>query len=130
MFESKLKYIYDINISNSMNCLHYNKVNNIAECNLLHDMLKPSKYTKSINKYCTPTIHVCMNIHNGRAKYNNFRILLDSGSGYATVIRSLAEKHNPKKDAVMKCYTKSVNIITNLKVKYILLYLNLVQRKL
>ena len=29
-----------------MTCIHYNKVNNIDECNLLHDILNPSKHTK------------------------------------------------------------------------------------
>ena len=46
VFESKLNYIYDIKIQNSMNCIHKNEVNNIAEFNLLHDIVNPSKCTK------------------------------------------------------------------------------------
>ena len=30
-----------------MTCIHDNEVNNIAECNLLHDTLNPSKRTKN-----------------------------------------------------------------------------------
>ena len=45
MFESELKYIYDIKRLNSMNYISYNKVNNINEYNLIHDILNPSKRT-------------------------------------------------------------------------------------
>ena len=44
-----------------MNRIHDNKVNNIAECNLLHDMINPSKHTKNINSHYSPILHVCMN---------------------------------------------------------------------
>ena len=37
-FESKLKIIYDMKRLNNMNHIHDNKVNKIAECNVLHNM--------------------------------------------------------------------------------------------
>ena len=36
---------------NDMNCIHDNKVNNIAERNLLHDIINPYKHNKSINTH-------------------------------------------------------------------------------
>ena len=50
-FEYKVKYIYDINRSKGMNSIHENKVNNIAHCHLLHDILNPYKRTKYINSH-------------------------------------------------------------------------------
>ena len=44
-FESKTEYIYDIKILNTMNRIHDKEVNNIAERNLLHDILNTSKDT-------------------------------------------------------------------------------------
>ena len=42
----ELKNIHDTKILNSMNIIHNNKVNNIAECNLLHGIINISKRTK------------------------------------------------------------------------------------
>ena len=50
------------------NCLHNNEVNNIAECNLLHDIINPTKRVKYINSHYSPILHVCMNIRKGKAK--------------------------------------------------------------
>ena len=35
-----------MNIFNDMNCIHYNKENNIDECNFLYGMLNYCKLTK------------------------------------------------------------------------------------
>ena len=51
---------------NGMNCIHNNDVNKISECNLLHDILNPSKRTKNINNNYSPILHVCMNTRKGR----------------------------------------------------------------
>ena len=59
-------------IPNGMNHIHDNKVNKIAECNLLHDMLNPSKCTKNINIHYSPILHGCMNTRKGKAKFNDF----------------------------------------------------------
>ena len=45
-FERKLKIICYIYRPNVINYIHDNKVNSIAECNLLHDILNPTKHTK------------------------------------------------------------------------------------
>ena len=59
-----------------MNRIHENKVNNIDECNLLHDTLKTSKRTKNINSHYSPILHVFMNTCKGKVKYKKIYILL------------------------------------------------------
>ena len=63
-------------ILNSINCIHDNKVNNIAEWNLLHDTLNPSKITKHINGYYFPILHGCTNTCKGKAKSKIFEYYL------------------------------------------------------
>ena len=70
-FESEIKNIYDIIIPNGMNCIHEYEVNKIAKCNLLHDILTPSKCKKYLNSHYSPILHVCMNTQKGGAKFNN-----------------------------------------------------------
>ena len=50
MIENYAKMIY----------IHDNEVNNIAECNLLHDIINPHKRAKNINIHYSPILHVCM----------------------------------------------------------------------
>ena len=45
------KNIYDIKRPNGIKCIHNNEVNDIAEQNLLHDIINPYKGTKNINSY-------------------------------------------------------------------------------
>ena len=45
-FEIKLENIYVMKSWNDMNRINDNKVNNMVEFNLLHDILNPSKHTK------------------------------------------------------------------------------------
>ena len=80
--------------------VYMKKVNQIAEVNLLHYILNPSKRSKNINSYYFPILHACMNTQKGRAKFKNFRILLDSGCSSMIIIRRLIEKLISKKDAV------------------------------
>ena len=54
-----------------MNCIHDNVVNNIAEYNVLHDILNPSKFTKNINSHYYPILHEGMNILKGRENIKN-----------------------------------------------------------
>ena len=51
VFERELKYIYHITRHNGMICIHENEVDKIAECNLLHDILNPSKRAKVLNSH-------------------------------------------------------------------------------
>ena len=55
-----------------MNLKHDNKVNSIAEYNLLHDILNHSKFTKNINIHYYLIIHVCMNMSRDISKYKIF----------------------------------------------------------
>ena len=44
-----------------MTCMHGNKVNKLAECNLLHDMINLPKRTKILNSHYYPILHRYMN---------------------------------------------------------------------
>ena len=61
VFESKLENISDMIILNDMNPMYDNKVNNIAEYNVLHGILNNSKGTKNINHHYLPILRGCMN---------------------------------------------------------------------
>ena len=65
-----------------MTCIYENRVNKLAECNLLHDVLNPPKLNKSLNIHYSHILQGCMNIRKGKAKFKNFRILLDSGCSF------------------------------------------------
>ena len=97
--------------------IHDYEVKNVAECNLLHDIINPPKRTKNINIYYYPILHGCMNTRKGRARFKKFRILLVSGCSYTIVMRRLFEKICSEKDSVMRWQTQAGNITTNLKVK-------------
>ena len=55
-----------------MNFIHDNKINKIAECNLLHDILNPLKHTRNINSHYFPILCGCMNMRRGREKCKTF----------------------------------------------------------
>ena len=61
MIENRSKMIY----------IHDNEVNNIAECNLLHDIINPPERAKNINNHYSPILHVWMNIRKFRVKFKN-----------------------------------------------------------
>ena len=71
--------------------IHNNEVKNIAECNLLYDIINPPKRAKHLNSRYSPIIHICMNTRKGRAKFKNFYILLDIGFSSTIVIVSLVK---------------------------------------
>ena len=77
-----------------MNFLHANQVNKRAELNLIHDILNPPKRTNNLNGHYYSIIHGCMNIRNGREKFKNFRILLDSGFSLTSLIRRLIKTYS------------------------------------
>ena len=74
-----------------MNCMHENEVNKIAKCNLLHDLLNPSKPTKNINSHYSLIINGFMNTQKIRVKFKNFRILLYSGCSDTIIMESLIQ---------------------------------------
>ena len=85
--------------------MHNKKLNNIAECNLIHDIINSPKLTKTLNSYYSPILHWCMNNIKGKAKFKNFQIQLDSGCSSKIVMGRIVEKLNHKGccDAVTHC---------------------------
>ena len=49
-----------------------NKVNDISECNLLHDKINPPKGTKILTGHYYPILHGCINTRKGKSKFKNF----------------------------------------------------------
>ena len=47
--------------------IHDNEVNNIAECNLLRDIINPPKRAKNVDIHYSPILHGCMKTRKGRA---------------------------------------------------------------
>ena len=86
VFENLDKMIY----------IHANEVKDIAECNLLHDIINPPKIAKNINSHYYHILHGCMNTIKGRVRFKNFQILSDSGCSSTIVMRRLFEKHTLK----------------------------------
>ena len=65
-----------MNIFNDINHVQDNKVNIIAQFNLLHDIISPYKCTKHINIHHYHILHKCMNTCKGRANYKTFKYYL------------------------------------------------------
>ena len=92
-FESEIKdYIKRLDI---MNRIYDNKVNNIAQCNLLHNIINPSKRTKNINIHYSPILHGYMNTRKRKALFHDFQILLDSRYISTVFIRRLIKHLKP-----------------------------------
>ena len=100
-----------------MTHVYNNKVRNKSECNLLHDIINPPKCAKKLNIHYSPIIYRCMNTRKGRAKFKNFRIILDSGCSSTIVMGRLVKKSGLEEDSPMQWHTQAVNITTSLKVK-------------
>ena len=96
--------------------MHNNELNNISECNLLHDISNPPKRAKKLNNHYSTILHGCMNTIKVRKKFKNFCILLDSACSYTIIIGRLIEKYILK-TSVKQWNTQARNITTNLKVK-------------
>ena len=99
-----------------MTRIHNNEVKNIAECNLLYNIINPPKRAKTLNIHYSPIIHVFMNTRRGKAKFKNCRILLDSGCSSTIVLGRLVKQLGLEKDSPVQWNTQSGNITTNLKV--------------
>ena len=85
-----------------MTRLHNNEVKNIAECNLLYDIINPSKRYKYINSHYSPILRRCMNTGKVRSEFKNFQNILDSRCSSTILMRSRVEKLFPEKYAVMQ----------------------------
>ena len=75
-----------------MNIIHDKDVNNIAEWDLLPDILNDYKRTKYINISNYSIQHGCINTRRGVSKYKNFRILLGNGCSSMIAMRRLTSK--------------------------------------
>ena len=74
-----------------MTRIHDNKVKNISECNLLHDIINPPKCTKFFNFFYSTYLHGYMNTRKGKVRFKNFRIILDSGCSSTIVMGRLVK---------------------------------------
>ena len=81
---------------NDMNRIHDKKLNNIAQCDLLHNIINPYKHAKSINNHYSSILHECMSTCRGVSNFKNFRILLDSGCISTILMRRLITKLKTK----------------------------------
>ena len=97
MFESEIENTYYIEIHNGMTCINGNKVNKLAECNLLHEILNPPKRTENLNSHYYPIIQGCTSIKKGKAKSKKFLILLGSGLSSTILMGRPIKKINKKR---------------------------------
>ena len=116
-FGIELKNIHDMKSLNYMNGIHENKVNNMSEWILLHDILNLYKHTKNINIHYSHILHGCIYTRRVRVKYKIFQILLDIGCSSTIIIRRLTMKLKTKKYPMIQYHTQVGNLITNHKVK-------------
>ena len=98
---------YAIENQNEIIYVHDNEVENIFECNLLHEKINPPKRTKNMDSHYSPILCLYMNTRKGRTNINNFRNLLDGGCSSTIVIRRLVEKICTEKDSVMQWQTQA-----------------------
>ena len=61
-----------------MTRIHNNEVNNIAERNLLHDIINTPRRAKKLNSHYSPILHGFMNTRKDKAGFKRFFVLLDS----------------------------------------------------
>ena len=53
-----------------------NVINNLAECNLLHDINNNPKEAKHLNSHCSHILHRCINTRKSKAKVKTFAFFL------------------------------------------------------
>ena len=75
-----------------MTFIHGNKVNKLAECNLLHYILNPPKRTKNLNNHYSPILQGFMDIQKGKENFKKFRIILDIGFSSTTIMGKVIKK--------------------------------------
>ena len=79
-----------------MTRMHNNEVNNIAECNLLHDIINLPKGIKTLKIHYSPILRGYMNTRKVKAKFKNFRVLLEIGCSSTIVMGGLV-KNTPRR---------------------------------
>ena len=80
-------------------------------------MLNLIKLNKNLNIHYSPVLKGCNNTRKGKSKFNNFRIILDSGCSSTIVMGRLIQKIIPKIENVMQWHMQAGNITTNQHVK-------------
>ena len=65
-------------------------------CNVLSNLLNPTKHAISKIDNYSPILHGCMNTLSGREKFRNFRILLESGCSSTIVMGKMKSKIKQK----------------------------------
>ena len=91
-FECGHENTYGIENRNDMTRINDDEVNNISECNFLHDIIHFPKHNKNLNSHYYPILHVCINTRHSRSKVKNFQTLLDSGCSYMVLMGRLVKK--------------------------------------
>ena len=52
-----------------MTPINNNQVKNIAEFNLLHDIINPTKHAKNLNNHYYPILNLCMNTKKVKSRF-------------------------------------------------------------
>ena len=100
-FKCKVKNTYGIEYQNGMTRMNDNEINNISECNLLHDIINPPKRTKKLNSRYYPILNGYMHTRKGKANFKSFQVLLYRVYSSTIVMGRLVKKLYPKKYAAM-----------------------------
>ena len=85
-----------------MDFIHGNKLNKLAGFNLLHDILNPPTCTKILNIHYFPTLQGYMDTQKGKAKFKNFRVLLNCGCIYTILMGRIIQKLNHKENNLIQ----------------------------
>ena len=99
-----------------MDLMHYNKVDNIYEFNLLHDILNPTKHTKNTNSDSPPILHRYMNKCRGRENIKSPK-LIGQWMWFQYCNEKSDNKLKTKTYSMMQYHTQLGNLITDMKVK-------------
>ena len=57
-----------------MTRIHHNEVKNIAEWNLLHDIINTPKHARKLKSHYSPILHGCMNTRKDKEMFKNFAL--------------------------------------------------------
>ena len=129
VFQYRIRKIYGIENRNDMARIHSDKVNKTAKWNLQHDIVNLFKYNNNLDIHYSPSLHVCMDNREGRAKFKRFRVLLDSGCNFTILMGKLAEKLSPEKKMIWCSGThRLVILLPILRLEWLSPYPHLFQK--
>ena len=94
-----------------------NKDNGIKnECNVLYNLLNPSKRAKSKINHYSPIQQGCMNTCSRREKFRNFQILLGSRNSSTNLMGKLTSELKQKQSETTTCEIQARKFTTSKKV--------------